>query len=340
MSKLKIMPRIELNIRLLMQAFILMTMLLFLVSFINAADWKQKAKMNYPRGEHANTVVNGKIYVFGGIHDHYYGPPYVERFDPQKDTWETLCEWENPRHHITASESVYEDEVWICGGKWGKDITGTARVDVYNTKTNTWRQGPNLPEKHWGGPVVIVGHNLHVLTGAVDRHSTTNHHFMLDLENESAGWVSKTVVPKPLVHAAGVELNGKVYVIGGELHHVHDGDKKTVQVYDPKTDTWDLSKAQLPLARSHLEWSTFKYKGKIFSINGVNSAYGEERGQNEIFIYDPEKDLWEIWGHLPYDMTSTGAKVIDNVLYVFGGGHDDWLPVSGKTYSIQISQIK
>lgn len=338
MTKLQIRLRIELNKKLLMPAFILMVMFLFFVSFINAADWKQNSDMLHPRGEHANVVVNGKIYVFGGIHDHYYGPPYVERYDPKTDKWFDLGEWKIPRHHFTVGETLYGDEIWICGGKWGNDTTSTSRVDVYNTKTNSWRQGPSLPEKHWGGPSVIVGQYLHVLTGAVDKNTTSDHHFVLDLENESAGWFSKSAVPKPLVHAAGVELNGKIYLLGGELHHKHDGDQKTVQVYDPETDSWDLSKAELPIARSHLEWSTFKYENKIYSVCGVDSANKNERGQNEILMYDPEKDTWFIWGHLPYDMTSPGAKVIDGILYVFGGGGDDWFPVNSKTYSTQIIQ--
>ncbi|MAX26079.1 MAG: hypothetical protein CMJ19_16405 [Phycisphaeraceae bacterium] len=311
--------------------------LILIASNRNQPVWKELGEMVHPRGEHASAVVNGEIYVFGGIHDHRFGPPFIEKYNPKDDQWTSLGVWNNPKHHITAGTSVWKDEIWLCGGKWGNDEGGVRTVDIYNVKSNSWRKGPALPEIHWGGPAVIVDHYIHVFTGAVSKDVSSDHHFVLDLENELAGWTSKAPVPEPRVHIAGAAVSGKIYLLGGEYHHIHDGDTRTIQVYDPMTDSWDLTKSEMPIPRSHHEWSTFAYGDKIISVSGVDSANDEERGQSEILVYDTISDEWSIWNDLPFDMSSAGAKAINNQLYVFGGGFDDWLPVHGKTFVTSIN---
>ncbi len=139
------------------------------------AAWIQKADMAFPRGEHANVVYNNKIYVLGGISNHATGPNQMEVYDPATDTWtpEGALPPNRYRHHITAGSSLYNGprgpEIWICGGKPGAPNTGTVWVDVYHIGTKTWSRGPDLPEKHWAGPAVIVGNKLHVLTGGKGR---------------------------------------------------------------------------------------------------------------------------------------------------------------------------
>ena len=192
-----------------------------------APEWTELGPMVHPRGEHANAVVNGKIYAFGGLDTHRDGPDEVERFDPGTQTWEVVSSMPLPRHHFTVGASVYRNEIWIAGGKTDDDTSGVRRVDVFNTATNRWRRGPNLPTEHWGGPSVILNHKLHVLTGGINIDDTAQHHWVLDLQNQGAGWKRAADVPFARVHAGGVALNGKIYVVGGERNHTHRaGDTK------------------------------------------------------------------------------------------------------------------
>lgn len=285
-----------------------------------SAQWIQKADMNRMRGEHASVVYDGKIFVFSGIDNPTNGPDVIEVYDPVADTWTDMGTMSRHRNHVTAGASVNGDEVWICGGKTGKpNTTGTKWVDVYNLSTGTWRQGPDLPDVHWGGPAVIVGNELHVLDGAQSNTVTPGHLFVLDLTDEAAGWRTEPDVPQPRVHGAGVALNGKIYLVGGELKHTHNGDTTTVQIYDPATNTWSMG-PDLPLPRSHVEWNTFVYEGKIWSVSGVDSSQ-TPRGQAEIFVLDPRANAWsEFPTALPEKLVSPGARVVGQTLYVFGGG--------------------
>lgn len=288
------------------------------------AQWSESSKLPRPRTEAASAVVRDAVYLLGGISDESSGYRQVDRFDPYTNSWTWgVSRMPDARHHFTAGASVSGSDIWICGGKTGNDSTGLSSVWVFNTDTLQWRPGPELPEIHWGGPAVIIGRKLHVVGGAVGSTSATQHHFVLDLDDEESGWQTAAPVIVPLVHAAGVELDGRLYVIGGEIAHNHTGDYPFVQVYQPDLDFWYLA-ASLPLPRSHAEWSTFTHDGKIYSVSGVDSSK-TPRGQREIFVYHPEFDHWStVRPHIPQPGVGLSAKIIRNRLYTFGGSRWDW----------------
>lgn len=315
---------------------------LFCLSLARSNEWVELAPMNRRRGEHANAVIDGKIYVLGGIFDSIDGPDEIEMFDPATNVWTDIgtmpLEPENrSRHHFNAGSAVYGNEIWVVGGKPAGDATGVNFVDVYNVATGEWRLGPDLPEVIWGGPSVIVGDTLHAFAGAQGRTDTENLHYSLDLTNPQADWQREVKVPRPRVHAGGAAVGEKIYLIGGELQHIHDGDTKTVQIYDTITEQWSFG-ADLPLARSHTDWATFAHLGEIWSVSGVDSSNAPNRGQAEIFIYNPTEDAWrEFEYQLPVPLVSPGAKVIGNTLYVYGGGENDWFEGEmRKTYALEL----
>ena len=307
----------------------------------NDSEWRAEEDMLQRRGEHANAIVNGKLYVMGGIFKSNFGPTEVEVYNFNNKQWSAVSQLPVHKNHFTIGSSVYGNEIWVCGGKLNGSGTnsnsGSPSVHVYNTADNTWRKGPDLPDDHWAGPAVIIGDKLHVLSGGIGKTESTDHHLVLDLKKEAAGWETLKAVPEPRVHAAGVAYGGKIWMIGGELSHNHNGDTKTVQVYDPANDTWDLDMPQLPEARSHLEWSTFVYENRIYSVSGVNSAK-TPRGQETIYVYSDETGEWSKTFDLPGKLVSPGAKIYQDRMYVFGGGVDDWF--GGDMVSVYSREIE
>lgn len=77
------MSRLELSKSLLKSALLIISMLLPSIFFGNATtiEWEKNSDMMHPRAEHVNAVVDGKIYVFGGIYDHYLCYHNVARFN-------------------------------------------------------------------------------------------------------------------------------------------------------------------------------------------------------------------------------------------------------------------
>ncbi|MEM1167101.1 MAG: kelch repeat-containing protein [Planctomycetota bacterium] len=287
------------------------------------AEWQKVGMLVKERSEHASAVVGGKIYLITGIFNGKEGHEDMEVFDPASGTWSMLNgelgnRW---RHHVTANASIRGTEVWIVGGKVGKNPRD--QVDIYNTATDTWRAGPSLPVKFYGGPSVIVGDTLHAFAGAKSNTVTDDHHFTLDLTDPEATWEIGPSVPEPRVHAAGVAIGETIYFIGGEFEHRHNGDTPELQMYDTSTETWSTG-APMPIGRSHHEWATFVHNGEIWVGGGVDSSQNP-RGQSEILIYTPSTDTWrEFEYELPFRAVSPGVRMIDGVLYCFGGGIDTW----------------
>lgn len=291
---------------------------------LRADAWTELTRMNRPRGEHASVVYDGRILTFGGIHDSRNGPSQVEAYDPALDEWEDIADLPDLRNHFTVGHALVGHEVWICGGKPdGQGNGGVTRVEVYDARTGVWRRGPDLPEEHWAGPTVLLGRELHVLGGGISNTRSTTHHFVLDVDDEAAGWRTAAPLLEARVHVAGVPFDGEVWVIGGEFEHRHNGDTTLVQIYDPVRDEWRRGPA-LPEARSHHEWATFTHDGVIWTVSGVDSS-NRPRGQATIYTLASEAAGWRrTTFDLPGQLVSPGARIIDDVLYVFGGGVGNW----------------
>ncbi len=72
--------------------------------------WTQLASMPTARSENAAAVVGQVIYVPGG----FGGEQKLEAYDTVTDTWETLADLPEPRHHLMAAS--HDGKVYIFGG--------------------------------------------------------------------------------------------------------------------------------------------------------------------------------------------------------------------------------
>ncbi|MCX6928046.1 MAG: hypothetical protein NT154_33270 [Verrucomicrobia bacterium] len=100
--------------------------------------WTKKGEMRSPRAMAAAAVVNGKIYVFGGIVGNLSGSPVstADMYDPATDTWK-------PIRGFVGSGSLQG-----C----------LSRTDVYDPTTDTWQTGPGMRKaKCFMGASLVIG---------------------------------------------------------------------------------------------------------------------------------------------------------------------------------------
>lgn len=294
-----------------------------------AQAWTPIADMPRFRQEHSAVSVDDRhVYLIGGIGSRFDPVVEIDRFDTQTGAWApavAALPAGRERHHFNAV--VYEGEVYVAGGKTAGDTTGVTWVDKWNPATGEWTVLPDLPQVHWGGPSILNGDGLHVVTGAIDRTTATKHHFRLDLAAPDDGWERLRVLPQPSVHAAGFALNDKLYVISGESghHHPNEDEPQTVYEYDPPTNEW-ATVTDFPVHRNHAEWSTFAHDGKAYSISG-NDNTATPRAQDSIYVSsDPSApDGWsQPLPSLPVPLIGPSAVVVDDRLWVMGGWQNDW----------------
>ena len=112
-----------------------------------AADsWQQMAAMPTARDSHAAAVLDGKIYVTGGIPSECADA--LEVYDPAADTWTTLASMIQSRaYHASA---VVKGKLWVFGGELpdGQDGSRSGRtnlVEVYSPASNSWASAADVP---------------------------------------------------------------------------------------------------------------------------------------------------------------------------------------------------
>ncbi len=283
--------------------------------------WQPLADMPVPRWEAGTVVLDNKLYVFGGYTKGTKSSKRVDVYDPKTQKWTKLADMPSAITHMNA---VLDGRfVWFAGGFMdgypGKAIREVWRYDI---GTDRYTAGPPLPEPRAGGGLALVGRQLHYIGGLLpDRDTDSPDHWVLDLDKAAAvgaKWQKAAPLPKPRNQFTTVRLGGKIYIIGGQLHHDSGQiDQPWVDVYDPKAKTWQRGLA-LPQPHSHAEGSSFVHDGRIFILGGMTRL--ERRRRIDAAIWGRTKNgEWRRLGALPRPLSSPIAGILDGRLYVAGG---------------------
>ena len=128
-------------------------------------------------------------------------------------------------------------------------------------------------------------------------------------------WTTGTAMPDPRVSAAGANVNGLFYVIGGSSTGDVSLNPKP-EVYDPTTNSWSL-KAADPLGR-RAESAVGVINGRVYVAEGwLNSDSSSPT--NALEIYDPAHDSWSSGASSTTSRGASATAVIGGKLYIAGG---------------------
>ncbi len=122
----------------------------------------------------------------------------------------------------------------------------------------------------------------------------------------ASSWEQKADMPMPRYRHSSIQINGKIYILGG----YNIGITKRVQEYDPQADTW-ADKASIPVELGYL--SVCASDEKIYVIQG------SAEDTCEVYEYDTLTDEWTKKADLPTTRRDHGACVVDGKVYVIGG---------------------
>lgn len=169
-----------------------------------------------------------------------------------------------------------------------------------------------------------------VITYEVTNEAGDVANYKVTVENEVTNdkiqidWTETAPLPKEIGWMPAVELNNKVFVIGGLDMDVNTSNK--MFVYDPATDTWDDTKAPMSIPRNGHTANVVD--GKIYVIGGFESASGN--AVNHMEAYDPIADTWETLSTLPQKTGAHASAVVNGKIYIIGGEPSE--PPGGITY--------
>jgi hypothetical protein len=230
-------------------------------------SWTTRAPLPKPLNHINAAVVNGKIYVLGGLAENVTAEGRAWRavgdawmYDPRTDAWTSLPSLPAGEERGSAAVGVYDNKTYLAGGLLDLELFGSAKqssvavFSVFDTVTRRWLRVPStakfLPEgrDHLGS--AVVGSKMYCLGGRIDgQENVRDTVFVLDLRKLSKGWqVSSARVPTARGGVAAGVVGSKVYVMGGEGNKTAaSGVFNQVEAYDTVNDTWeDLGKMRLP----------------------------------------------------------------------------------------------
>jgi N-acetylneuraminic acid mutarotase len=127
-------------------------------------------------------------------------------------------------------------------------------------------------------------------------------------------WSTQTPLPTQRTEVAVVELNGKIYVLGGTL--AGNPASQLNQEYDPATDRW-RDRAPLPRGLSHA--GAVGFNDKIYVIGGFTAAGVHAGAVNLVFSYDLPADSWRQLAPLSSPRGSVGVAVVGGKIHAIGG---------------------
>lgn len=306
------------------------------------AAWFPAAPSPIARAEGPGAVVGEKLYVAAGFSSRNLDvTKRLYAYDHRTDTWERLADMPIGNTHIVSA--VDGDTIWYAGGYIGAH-PGEAISDVYkyHVPSNRWSEGPALPEKRAGGVLVKLGRNLHYISGlSLDRNTNYDDHWVLPLDGPQT-WSRRAPLPIARSHMSAAVLDGRIYVIGGQLRH--DSNRKDLDVvhgYDPQSDTW-TEMPSLPFAVSHTELSTLVWNKQIYVFGGrSDSKVGRlERLINpqpwrrssalpDVFSFDPATGRWEAQLELPVGLLApVVVNIGDKIIITNGSTFNTYFPQS------------
>lgn len=175
---------------------------------IASGGWNNGPQMPGVRIGQAVACVNEKVYVIGGR-----GPDASRMFvfDIGANKWNVAkSPVASPRSDSVAV--VVGKDIYVIGGKDGS--AASARVDIYDTTSGSWRTGPSLPAPREGHVAVLNGDEIHVSGGqSISPPKTYGDHFVLNLKTNK--WRREAALPTPRHGSIAAASHGKFFVVGG-----------------------------------------------------------------------------------------------------------------------------
>jgi N-acetylneuraminic acid mutarotase len=272
-------------------------------------------------GEVSAAVIGNWLYLLGD------GGPWTLGFDLGTGRWD------HPDDHAArpGPGSHHAGEVW--DGKlflFGGIDRGDGMVQIFDPAANRWRFGPPLPYAAGSMASALIGSQIY-LAGGTGPHGTLSTALRFDPAAET--FTAIAPMPRPRNHAAAATDGRRLYVFGGRGPGSGDHNEVAngfddVQIYDPATDTWQVSgsgadgPAPLPQGRGGMGKAV--YDGREFWVFGGETLDGPGADRHGVYdrvdIYDPVANRWRNGPPMPAARHGIFPVLAGDRVLLVGGG--------------------
>jgi hypothetical protein len=224
--------------------------------------------------------VNDRIYMIGGDPgEEPTGSNSCQRYDPNRDTWETMRPMPTPR--VWTGGAYIRGKIYVAGGEPG-DLGVN---EEYTVADGSWRTRAPLPVATFACQIGVWRDSLMYIMGGID----PNWNGMETVRIYSPftdTWTVGTPMPRPGDMGSGTIVGDTIYITGSYNRPTGrvwtEMLRGAINPADPTQITW-FSGPRLPAPAA--AQSTASLHGKVYWFGGYESEFSSRTRRG--WVYDP-----------------------------------------------------
>ena len=270
--------------------------------------WAKKADIPTKRMWFSTSVVDGKIYAFGGqslVERRGKGIAKtvraIEVYDPVADAWENLGD--APRARMRISSVALNGKIYVIGGSTAVSDKGTL-LQVFDPAQNTWADLAPMPTGRGigdgGGLTASAVEGKIYAIGGYTKDAPNWLQTVEVYDPATDTWDNQKDMPtgRDYLSSTTPAVGGLIYVIGGGNNNVPLG---AVEEFDPAKNVWTARKKMID---ARMGVSVSAVRGKLYAIGGMKARAGgrplvtveEYTPPGWPFAVSPQGKLATAWG--------------------------------------------
>jgi len=302
--------------------FLIFPLNLFNPFITQSQSWQQSASL--PEAMQPVVVKAGnKIFAVKNALYNSEQPSFMYEYDVVGNTWTKRGQMSVLRTGFALIEA--DGRIFAIGGLVQHDSVTTALIEEYVISSGNWERKQDLPSSCTDmgvltheNKIYVVGGRKKIIENKVIKNVSCKSLFIYDILNNS--WEKKSDMHKDRTYLSAVNINDKIYAIGGFNYNSFSGEN-SLEEYNISSDTWTE---------------------KLCFANGSNGLNQAVEINNKIYVtlidstahiaeYDPDLNTWTEKTELLSPIMDFAKVVIENQLYMVGGHL-----VSGMYYSDKV----
>ena len=207
--------------------------------------WAERSRSAEFRSEAATAVVNGKVYLMGGLARGQESHTLTQEFDLATNMWRDRAAMPGPLSHPSAV--TLNGKIYVIGGFLAQVHAGAQNAAYeYDPSADRWRTLAPMKGPRGSVALAVANGKIHAIGGRnPDRKTLTIHEIYDPATNQ---WTDAAPLPQPRDHLFAAAADGKIHVIGGRVDTPVDNVARH-DIYDIATNSWTAG-PPLPTARS------------------------------------------------------------------------------------------
>lgn len=296
-------------------------------------SWVEKAPMPSPDSGYEAATLNGIIYIIGASSnyvpstDSWNVSSNDYAYNPSTDKWTAIAPMLTPRDSFSLV--ACGDKIYAIGGAEenktnGLSTSGCSVNEAYNPSSNTWTTKASMPTSRLEMTANAVNGLIYVVGGMTGQeYSTMN---ITEIYNPATdSWSKGAPMLYPVTEAASAVVNNKIYVIGGNDEYLFSPSTPNspavnfTQIYNLTANIWSLG---APIPTPTWQAGAAATTGELAPtrIYVFGNCIGFGVGSDQSYAYDPSANNWTTASPLPNSCYGPGVTVVNDLLYVIGGG--------------------